>query len=370
MTMAPEDHFAPDYATARRAFLRAAEDRGAVLDSHGLSVRGAQGEELAVDTAYLGPEQPACVAVLSSGIHGAEGFAGSAIQHRLLARQLDGLALPPDMGLLLVHALNPFGFSHTRRVNESNVDLNRNFLAHPEQHVPNPDYDSLYDAVNPASLDEETEQRSNEAILAFARRHGFPRLQEVLSCGQYDHPEGVQYGGERDEASNRILREIARAATRSARRVAWIDFHTGLGAYGELELIIELPASDPAYARGRAWYGEAQRSTIEGESVSAALHGTIEQGVMEILDDDVELTIHAAEFGTHDTVRVFRAMRADNWLHHHGQLESEQGRAIKAELLEVFRPADPAWRGRILATGAGLVETVVGALARVGEEER
>jgi hypothetical protein len=34
--------------------------------------------------------------------------------------------------IVFVHALNPFGFKHHRRVNEDNVDLNRNFLTAEE----------------------------------------------------------------------------------------------------------------------------------------------------------------------------------------------------------------------------------------------
>ena len=69
--------------------------------------------------------------------------------------------------------------------------------------------------------------------------------------------------------------------------------------------------------------GELQRSTIDGESISPALAGTMEQGVSAMLDAEVALTIHAPEFGTYDTTRVFRAMRAENWLFHHGDLDSD-----------------------------------------------
>ena len=43
------------------------------------------------------------------------------------AEWLGARALPADTGALLVHAINPYGFAWTRRVNEDNADLNRNF---------------------------------------------------------------------------------------------------------------------------------------------------------------------------------------------------------------------------------------------------
>ena len=35
------------------------------------------------------------------------------------------------------------------------------------------------------------------------------RLQEVIASGQYRHPGGMQFGGQREEASNRIARRIS-----------------------------------------------------------------------------------------------------------------------------------------------------------------
>jgi hypothetical protein len=56
-------------------------------------------------------------------------------------------------------------------------------------------------------------------------------------------------------------------------------------------------------------------------------------------------------------------MRADNWLHAHGDPDSERARAIREELLAVFRPADPAWMRRVLEVGARLVREARDGLA-------
>jgi hypothetical protein len=355
-------HFSADYAEARRRFLAAAEARGAALRPREIAVRGPRGEELGVDVAYLGPEAPERLLVVSSGVHGVEGFAGSALQLQLLREQLAGLALARDAGVLLIHAVNPFGFAALRRVNEGNVDLNRNFLRHPEDHQPNPDYDALAPALNPARLDAETEAESRDALRAFAERHGFPRLQEALTRGQYGHPLGVYYGGAREEPSARILREVALRESRGARRIAWVDVHTGLGPWGEVELIVEFGPDDPRYQLARAVWGDAVRSTATGESVSAAVCGPMDRGVADALAER-ELAIACAEFGTYDPARVFWALRADNWLHAHGDPDSETGRRIRAELIEVFRPADPAWRSRVLEVGAALLQQAAAGLA-------
>ena len=82
-----------------------------------------------MDVACLGPGQSRAVLVLTSGTHGVEGFCGSGCQVSLLEdsrflRQIERAGI----ALLMIHAVNPYGFSHLRRVNEDNVDLNRNFI--------------------------------------------------------------------------------------------------------------------------------------------------------------------------------------------------------------------------------------------------
>lgn len=354
MPIRPEAHFSANYAVARERFLAAAGRHGALLTSQVISTRTPEGGELAIDVAYVGPEAPESVIAISSGLHGVEGFAGSAIQHRLLDEQLAGLGLPKSCGVLLVHALNPHGFSALRRVNESNVDLNRNFLQHPEGHVPNPGYEELYDAINPVALDDEIEAETQARILAYGQEHGMAELQAVLTVGQYVHASGVQFGGQKAEESNLALREIAARETRGAARVAWVDVHTGLGPSGEVEMISESAPGSKDLHRATSWWGSPVRSTASGESVSAAVHGSIEKGLAEALPD-CELTVAGAEFGTHDPIRVFTAMRADNWLEHHGELDSSEGQAIKRELLEVFRPEDPKWGARVLEVAEGLI---------------
>jgi len=365
MSVDPADHFSPEYGVARERFLRAAERRGATRWSYPIGARGPRGEELAIDVVQVGPRDPESMLVVSSGLHGVEGFAGSAIQHQLLAAQLESLDLPRDTGVLLVHALNPYGFAWTRRVNESNVDLNRNFLRHPEDHVPSPDYDLLYAAINPEALDDGAEQASRQIFRAFAAEHGMRRLQQVMTSGQYRHPSGMQFGGAREEASNRIARRIVRERVRG-RRVAWVDIHTGLGSYGDYVMLTALAAEEPGARRGRVWYGDAVQIIGDGDAVTPICNGSADLGLCGDFAPECAPTFFVQEFGTYDTSRVFRAMRADNWLEHHGGAETDQAQTIKQELLEVFRPADAAWQGAILAGGARVLQQARDGLAAAG----
>lgn len=354
--------FPLSYSGARRTFRASADALGARLDAIAIDKRSHRGEELTIDTAYLGPDQPDRVLVISSGIHGVEGFAGSAIQVEFMRRRYDPARLAPGAGVLIVHALNPYGFSELRRVNESNVDLNRNFLAHPEGHEPNAGYAALADVINPTELTPESDAACRERFRTYAQEHGQASLQSALTRGQYEWKDGVQFGGTADEASSVALRKIAAEATRDAEDVMWLDFHTGLGPWGEVELISEYAPGSPGFDRAREWFGPAARSTVGGDSVSVALCGTIERGLETALPGR-RVTPLAAEFGTVPSTRTFWAMRADNWLHHHGDVESDRGRAIRAELLEVFCPADPAWRSQVLGIADEVLKTAIDAFA-------
>src|SRR3954447_1422406 len=70
----------PTYATARAAFLAAADAAGATIESTPHPRLGVEGEPLAVDVASLGPADADDVVLVVSGTHGVEGYAGSALQ--------------------------------------------------------------------------------------------------------------------------------------------------------------------------------------------------------------------------------------------------------------------------------------------------
>jgi hypothetical protein len=54
------------------------------------------------------------------------------------------------------------------------------------------------------------------------------------------------------------------------------------------------------------------------------------------------------EFGTHPADKVFEALRADNWLHLHGDPETRAGKAIRATMREMFYPAAADWKELVL----------------------
>jgi hypothetical protein len=99
----------------------------------------------------------------------------------------------------------------------------------------------------------------------------------------------------------------------------------------------------PGFARAVEWYGSDVTSPDMGTSTSPPLHGTNGEGFVRFLPQ-ASLTAIALEYGTLPLADVFDAVRADCWLHNHGDLAGEESRRIKTQMRDAFAPHDLAWR--------------------------
>lgn len=328
---------ADDFIEARGRFIDAARACNARLEEHVHPLTGPSGETLSTDVATLGsPDAPTRLLIIS-GTHGVEGFAGSLCQSTFLGQDAE---VPDDLAIVLVHAINPYGFAWIRRVNEDNVDLNRNCVDFAAGLPENPGYDELAAALVPSTWDEETQQATSGRLLDFATEHGFDALQAAVSMGQYRHPSGIFYGGSRPVWSQRTLETISRQALAGAQRTAILDLHTGLGPFGVGELIASHP-DDQGKGRLGSWFGDYTLPS-EGTSVSADVSGDVLDALDEWLEVP-EVTGVAIEWGTVDIVDVSNALRGDAWLHAHGDPRGPEAVPIKGALRAAFAPDEPEW---------------------------
>jgi hypothetical protein len=362
----PKEFLADDYQAARRRLFDAIDRAGASVEStvHP-ERRGPNGEELAIDVVSMGPEAADAALVVVSGTHGVEGFAGSALQTQLLTRVANGdLVAPEGLRIVLVHALNPFGFAWVSRTNEDNVDLNRNFIDWSMPLPANQAYDELAPVLVPERWDAEAIEATTAELWAAAERLGVRELQRVITAGQYRHPDGIYFGGVGPAWSNRWLEAHAPGLVGGAGRVVVLDLHTGLGPAGHGELISVDGSDRPGHQRARAWWGDV-RSQQDGDAVSTDLTGEWLSRI-EHWWPQAEVTAATLEFGTVDTVQVLQALRAEAWLRtdrarrsgpaqSESESEIESGpeldgagdRAILAELRAAFAPDDPVWAQRV-----------------------
>src|SRR5215469_7460690 len=164
--------FSATYAEARAKFCEAAAAQGGAIRSRlNPHRKGPNGELLYLDTARFGPSDAANMLVMISSTHGVEGHCGSGAQIAWL-RTGGAARLPANTGVLIVHAINPYGFAWTRRVNEDNVDINRNFVDHDKAYPANDGYAVLADAVLPREWNDASKAETQRAFDAYTQKHG------------------------------------------------------------------------------------------------------------------------------------------------------------------------------------------------------
>ena len=352
------DYYSVDYQEARHKFLVAARAAGGTIESYRNPVLGPINQPLHLDVATFGPMDAVNLLVLGSGTHGVEGFVGSAIQTGLLREGIHA-QLGPGTGLVVIHAINPYGFAYQRRFNEDNVDLNRNFLDHSRQHPENPGYDQIADAITPESLSFWSNTKASLRLLFYRLRRGSVSLRRAISSGQYNHPQGLFYGGQSDTWSNKTVKKVADRYLSGAKRVVVIDFHSGLGPFAAAEVILNVPKSSPVYLRAAKWWGHRVRTTMCGESISIHPHGSLKLAFPQMLLE-AEVTAVSLEFGTLPPLDVFWALRAENWLHHHVDSDYPASGQIKEDLLRAFYPDDREWQRRAWHQGREVVLQAIG----------
>ena len=354
--MATEGYFSTDYSQARERFRTAAEAAGATLTAYPHPTQmGPQGEPLAVDVARLGPDKPRAVIITTSATHGVEGFAGSGCQVGWLRSDLLRDARPEDVTVVCVHAINPYGFAWLRRVNEDNVDLNRNQRDHTTPPPPNAAYAEVHDWLVPADWDGPARQAADLAIHGFVQDRGLRTFQAAVSEGQYEFANGIFYGGTSYTWSAQMWRRLAVEHIGSASAAVYVDLHTGLGPYGDCELINPQPFQSPGHHRAIEWWGDSVKNVAAGESTSARVQGTMDQ-VFDPLLHRVELTAITLEYGVKSIEDTLHAVRADNWLHLHGDLKSDLGGQIKGQIRDTFYGDEPEWKRRIYETAERALE--------------
>jgi hypothetical protein len=347
MALLPTGLFSSDYPAARRRFRAACEVRGARASCTVHPQRGPDGGELAIDCAWLGSPDAERVLVLSSGTHGVEGLAGSGPQLDLMLG--DWARVPEGTAVLLIHALNPWGYAWMRRTTEEGVDLNRNFVDFAKPLPENPGYSEIADDLVPATASPAALAAAEARLAEYRRVHGDEAYLVARGSGQYTHPGGLFYGGAAPtwarRASERLIAEFGLPARRA---VAVIDLHSGLGPYGYGELICAHAPDSAGARRGARWYGPTWKEPQRGTSITVPLVGLSQQGWEAAIGPT--LTFAYLEFGTLPPEAMQRALARDHELHNRGPVDwrDPQTQDVKREMLEAYAPSAADWRETVL----------------------
>ncbi len=345
------DAFSSSYAQARARFLDAASHAGLAVASYPHPLPGRDGEVLALDVVRDGAADADKLLIVSSACHGVEGYCGSGVQvFALHDEAFRAHCAAAGVAVLYLHAVNPYGFSHTRRVTHENVDLNRNFQDFSRPLPVNEAYRKLHALLLP---DRWPPGPMNVAALALhIARHGMKALQAAVTGGQYEFAGGLFYGGTSPTWSNRTLRQALRDHAAGHRRLAWIDLHTGLGPSGHGERGYAGKSQDRAgLERARLWWDGAGTTPVklldDGSSVSAPLMGLMWFAIYDECPD-AEITSLGMEFGTLSTMQVLKALRAEQWLCNHPQAGAVQAAQIRQDLRDAFYVDTLDWKEKVV----------------------
>jgi hypothetical protein len=173
-------------------------------------------------------------------------------------------------------------------------------------------------------------------------------IQAAITAGQYHHADGLFFGGFAPTGSRVVWERIVDAYAHGRDMAFLLDIHTGLGKYGTSELITYLPPSSEDFQRLSRWLGGGLKSMASGDSVSAAVDGTLNAA----FDRAVAGKSYAVglEFGTRPPIAVLYAMRADQWYWNNASSLSAADREwVRKRMKAAFAPSDPQWHEQLIA---------------------
>ena len=161
----PERDWQSDsYAEARGNFLRACEQAGVEITSYTHPLKSPVEQDLATDVARFGAPDANKLLVMVSGVHGVEGFSGSATQ------------------------VGWIEFEKALPTNEA--------------------YAALHDQLVPGDLLGEFGERTGPYLGKLVSEKGLEYVVDLFMGGQWQFDQGFAFGGKAPEWSNITLRDI------------------------------------------------------------------------------------------------------------------------------------------------------------------
>jgi len=352
-------YFQESYEDCRKNFLDKSNEikkRYKDVQIAALGIESRLDPGLTIDYCYI-PAQKKFnrLLIVTSAVHGVEGYVGSAVQQMLLNEFAKTTDLN-DLGVLFIHSINPYGFKYKRRVTENNVDLNRNSsVDYNLFHSVNKEYLGLVSFLN---------QKQKVNLTSFDHfffhldaiwkiiEHSMTTMRQAVLQGQYQFEKGIYFGGKELEPSVRAITPLIRKTAQKYDMVFNIDLHTGYGANGTLHL-----------------FPNPQKDKIKKEKIETIFSGTpIDWGdsddfytitgdfatyVGEIIPDKYYLTM-TFEFGTLDTQTTMGAIKAlhnviiENQGVHFGYKSEKDEKEVKSRYLESYYPSSEAWRSKAI----------------------
>lgn len=356
--------FPEDYEQSREKFLNlVSQYPDAKIYKRKIENPNDQNDDLSIDYVYLpAKEHFRKLLMINSGVHGAEAFVGAAAQHYFLEKIYPTIG--PNVGVLMFHAINPYGFKYHRRVNENNVDLNRNFGNRPEFfETVNLGYVKLQELLNPTGRVGNPLLRLVKTALGLSWKlifGGFSKadLRQATASGQYEFSKGVFFGGGSFQPPVNLFETFLPPLFAQYQKLILLDFHTGLGEEAQLHLITGVETSDDEVGAIRGIFSETDRVnyfvTTPQDEGFYPVSGDVIDYVQRLAKKNrmSEVIALTAEFGTIGTgvvpqIKTVNRMILENQGFHYGYENKEFEEKVKLDFLHHFFPDSEKWRSEV-----------------------
>lgn len=363
------DYFPSSYEDSRERFrlslsLLQSKWPEARLDCHPLKEHTA----LSIDWLWAEPAKKENLVILSTGEHGIEGYVGAAML-KIFIEEFAPQLNSQNTGVLLIHAINPWGMKHRYRVNPNNVDLNRSFVFYDLYDLAaNPDYDALMPLLNPQRP---LRNLWLENILFLAKtvkglvRPGKEKIKAATLVGQYRFERGVYYGGQQTQEETEVLKGLYRQALERYQGIVQVDMHTGYGPRYQMTVLLSpIDPTSSTKAMQKFGYPLVQKTNADE---FYKINGDMNDYFYLLRDAEFpgrRLFSSGFEFGTFGDslpalIRSLRITILENQLRQFGAKSASVAQAIRKEYGELFFPSEQRWREKALADGRQAFEGIL-----------
>ena len=302
--------------------------------------------------------------IITSGVHGVEAFAGAALQIEFLKKQVTTEFLE-STALLVLHSVNPYGFHFLRRVNENNVDLNRNFSATPKHFSSRlPDYASFESFINPKtplSMGWWSDLKLFTKSIVKLIRLGRKKMAQTSVGGQYQSPKGIYFGGQKSQDNTELVKQIFYNFGKDYNKILHIDLHTGYGQRGELHFFSSQRAAKlPGFSEIFRGF-DIDKGSDDNFYETSGSFDSLTMALFRNKDIAIPMTF---EFGTMNSQTILggffslRNLVFENQGFHHGYADQSSEKKIKKDFLDMFNPPDKEWRDQMITKGSKNLEVI------------
>ena len=313
-------------------------------------------DELYIDNIYLpASKEKENLIVLTTGVHGIEGYIGSVMLDVFFEEiypELDA----DTTGVQVIANVNPYGMKYMRRYNENNVDLNRNFIIDWDgfDYSSNKDYPEVKSFLQPEKKIGNAFWHEVGFYLSLAKEaitKGADKVSDALLTGQYEYPQGVYYGGTKDEKSTAYLKGVFNDCLDGEYdNIVHIDIHSGYGPRYNM-VIFNSVYDTMNEAQTKEAFGYDYVIAHDSESFYATTGDTTDYfyRLAERKNTDKELFSTCFEFGTigdsfFDTILSLKYTVDENrqyWYRTDNKITAD---VVYEHYKELYYPTETQWR--------------------------